>query len=104
MGFFVKNNRRNTKMYVTEVHLPMMCIYVRQFDTLQASNESAAEKSVKPRTLAITEARSAKSLEQEKNLRCGTVEFNMSDLSYGIYYLHVYDGVNKTPVMQQKIY
>jgi len=30
-----------------------------------------------------------------------TVEFNVSNLPDGIYYLHVYDGVNSTPVMQQ---
>ena len=31
----------------------------------------------------------------------GTVEFNVSNLPDGIYYLHVYDGVNSTPVMKQ---
>ena len=31
----------------------------------------------------------------------GTVEFNVSNLPDGIYYLHVYDGVNSTSEMQQ---
>jgi len=31
----------------------------------------------------------------------GTVQFNVSNLPDGIYYLHVYDGVNSTPIMQQ---
>jgi len=31
----------------------------------------------------------------------GTVEFNVSNLPEGMYYLHVYDGVNQTPEMHQ---
>jgi len=31
----------------------------------------------------------------------GTVEFNVNNLPNGIYYLHVYDGVNSTPEVQQ---
>ena len=31
----------------------------------------------------------------------GTVEINVANLPDGVYYLHVYDGVNSTPVMQQ---
>ena len=30
----------------------------------------------------------------------GTVQFNVSDLPYGVYYLHVYDGVNENPEMR----
>jgi len=35
--------------------------------------------------------------------RGGTVEFNISNLPDGFYYVHVYDGVSSTPVMQQVI-
>ena len=31
----------------------------------------------------------------------GTVQFNVSALPDGIYYLHIYDGINSTPEMQQ---
>ena len=31
----------------------------------------------------------------------GTVQFNVSALPDGIYYLHIYDGVSNTPEMQQ---
>ena len=31
----------------------------------------------------------------------GAVQFNVSGLPVGIYYLHIYDGVNNTPDMQQ---
>ena len=31
----------------------------------------------------------------------GTIEFNVANLPNGIYYLHVYDGVNGTPEIQQ---
>jgi len=31
----------------------------------------------------------------------GTVQFNVSNLPDGIYYLHIYDGVNSTPEMRQ---
>ena len=31
----------------------------------------------------------------------GTVQFNVSILPNGIYYLHIYDGVNNTPIMKQ---
>jgi len=39
-------------------------------------------------------------LRQQKT-KGGTVEFNVANLPDNIYYLHVYDGVNSTPVMQQ---
>jgi hypothetical protein len=31
----------------------------------------------------------------------GTVEFNVNNLPDGLYYLHIYDGVNEKPEMQQ---
>ena len=31
----------------------------------------------------------------------GTIQFNISNLPNGIYYLHIYDGVSETPEMQQ---
>jgi hypothetical protein len=31
----------------------------------------------------------------------GTIQFNVSALPDGIYYLHIYDGVNVKPEMQQ---
>ena len=31
----------------------------------------------------------------------GTVEFNVSKLPVGIYYLHIYDGVNEKPAIHQ---
>ena len=31
----------------------------------------------------------------------GTVQFNVSNLTNGIYYLHIYDGVNSTPEIRQ---
>jgi len=33
----------------------------------------------------------------------GSVQFNVSNLSNGVYYLHIYNGVRKTPEMQQII-
>ena len=33
----------------------------------------------------------------------GTIQFDVSVLPEGIYYLHVYDGVNPTPQMQQVV-
>ena len=47
--------------------------------------------------------------DEQGNLLCqtktqgGTVEFNVSGLPDGFFYLHVYDGVNSRPVMQQII-
>ena len=34
-------------------------------------------------------------------IKDGTVQFNVSNLPDGIYYLHIYDGVNKAPDIQQ---
>ena len=31
----------------------------------------------------------------------GSVQFNVGNLPTGIYYLHIYDGINKNPEMQQ---
>jgi len=31
----------------------------------------------------------------------GTVQFNVANLPNGFYYLHIYDGVNDTPKIQQ---
>ena len=33
----------------------------------------------------------------------GMVQFSVSGLPYGIYYLHIYDGVNSTPEIRQII-
>ena len=38
---------------------------------------------------------------RQAKTRGGTVEFNVSVFPDGIYYLHVYDGVNSAPVMLQ---
>ena len=37
----------------------------------------------------------------QQKTKGGTVEFNVSNLPDGIYYLHIYDGVNSKPEMQQ---
>ena len=39
-------------------------------------------------------------LRQQKT-KGGTVQFNVANLPNGLYYLHVFDGVNQTPQMQQ---
>jgi len=38
---------------------------------------------------------------RQSSSKGGTVQFNLSDLPNGIYYLHTYDGVSKNPYMQQ---
>ena len=38
---------------------------------------------------------------QQRSANGGTVQFNVSTLPDGIYYLHIYDGVSSTPEMQQ---
>ncbi len=38
---------------------------------------------------------------RHKTTKGGKVEFNVSNLSNGIYYLHIYDGVNEKPEMRQ---
>ena len=38
---------------------------------------------------------------RQKKTKGGTVQFNVSNLPDGMYYLHVYDGVNTTPEMIQ---
>ena len=39
----------------------------------------------------------------QQKTKGGTVEFNVSSLPGGYYYLHVYDGVSSTPLMQQVV-
>ena len=38
---------------------------------------------------------------RQQTAKGGTVQFNVSNLPYGIYYLHIYDGVNSKPEIQQ---
>ena len=38
---------------------------------------------------------------RQQQVRSGQVEFNVFNLPEGTYYLHIYDGVNKTPQMHQ---
>ncbi len=38
---------------------------------------------------------------RQKFTKGGKVEFNVANLSNGIYYLHIYDGVNEKPEMRQ---
>jgi len=38
---------------------------------------------------------------RQQKAKGGTVQFNVSNLPDGIYYLHIYDGVSSTPQMQQ---
>jgi len=38
---------------------------------------------------------------RQQKAKGGTVQFNVSDLPFGVYYLHVYDGVSETPEMRQ---
>ena len=40
-------------------------------------------------------------LQRQTSNKGGTIQFNVSSLPDGIYYLHIYDGVNSTPEMQQ---
>ena len=37
----------------------------------------------------------------QQKARGGTIEFNVSNLPNGIYYLHIYDDAGSAPVMQQ---
>jgi len=41
------------------------------------------------------------SLLQQQKTKGGLIDFNVSNLPDGIYYLHIYDGVNSKPEMQQ---
>jgi hypothetical protein len=38
---------------------------------------------------------------RQQQIRGGAVQFNVQNLPDGIYYLHIYDGVNAKPEMQQ---
>jgi hypothetical protein len=38
---------------------------------------------------------------RQQTTKGGTVELNVSNLPDGVYYLHIYDGVNSAPEMQQ---
>ena len=40
---------------------------------------------------------------RQQQTKGDTVEFNVQNLPIGVYYVHVYDGVNSTPEMQQVI-
>ena len=40
-------------------------------------------------------------LVQQTSTKGGTIQFNTSNLPNGTYYLHIYDGVNSTPEIQQ---
>jgi len=40
---------------------------------------------------------------RQQQAKSGTIEFNVSTLPEGTYYLHIYDGVSKTPQMHQII-
>ena len=40
---------------------------------------------------------------RQQKAKSGTVQFNVSNLPDGIYYLHIYDSINSIPVMQQII-
>ena len=45
--------------------------------------------------------REKNNLLRQQKTKGGTVEFNVSGLTDGVYYLHVYDGVSETPEMRQ---
>jgi len=38
---------------------------------------------------------------RQQQVKTGEVKFNVFNLPEGTYYLHIYDGVNKTPQMHQ---
>ena len=38
---------------------------------------------------------------QQQKAKSGTVQFDVSGLPDGIYYLHIYDGINSKPEMHQ---
>jgi hypothetical protein len=38
---------------------------------------------------------------RQQDTKGGTVQFDVTNLSNGIYYLHVYDGVNRKPEIRQ---
>jgi len=38
---------------------------------------------------------------RQTNTKGGTVQFNVSNLTDGLYYLHIYDGVSSTPEIHQ---
>ena len=38
---------------------------------------------------------------RQKKTHSGTVQFSVSNLPNGLYYLHIYDGINETPNMRQ---
>ena len=38
---------------------------------------------------------------RQQQVKAGEVKFNVFNLPEGTYYLHIYDGVNKTPQMHQ---
>jgi len=40
---------------------------------------------------------------RQAKTKSDNVQFNVSNLPYGIYYLHIYDGINSTPEIQQII-
>jgi len=68
----------------------------------EAFDQSTSDKNVKtPTTYDIRLYDGQGNLLRQQTTKGGTILFNVSNLPDGIYYLHIYDGVNSTPEIHQ---
>ena len=67
--------------------------------TQQFSSSSDAERQLPSFDIRLYDGQG--NLLRQTTAKSGTIQFNVSKLPNGIYYLHIYDGVNETPEIQQ---
>jgi hypothetical protein len=75
---------------------------VINIDLLSQTNEEATF--ARARTITIYDIRlynSHGNIVRQTTTTGDNIQFNVSNLPAGIYYLHIYDGTNETPEIQQ---
>ena len=111
LSFEIANNCRGGGEGSSHIHVypnPVSDILTIEIDAESFAQSSAFEQALTDgKPLKIGTVFDLRLYDGQSNLlrnaktKGGTVEFNVSNLPDGIYYLHVYDGVNSTPIMQQ---
>jgi hypothetical protein len=109
-GFYIEINSP-TYIFIENVYSPVSFYPNPASNTLNIEIDAQAQSSASATT-------AGKQLKQEKSYdlrlydgqgallrqqkaKGGTVQFNVANLPDGIYYLHIYDGVNEKPKMRQ---
>jgi len=97
-------SRSNPTSYISVYPNPVDHVLNIEIDAEAAAEELGLQTNSGNRTNLTFDVRlydGQGTLLRQQTTKGGTVQFNVSNLLDGFYYLHIFDGVNKEPVMQQ---